>query len=388
MRVLVVDDSVVFRSQISAALGGIPGVVVAGTAPNGSIALQKLSQLSVDLVTLDVEMPDQDGIQVLKEIRKAGFPVRVIMFSSQTSRGADKTLEALVSGADDFVAKPGGAGLTPENAPEVIRQALMPKVMQFMRESGAGASGFQGETAPTSASGSLFSVPSVSTSQVETRRPFATSQAPATVSQSRSVMLETFIPDVIVIASSTGGPAALDLVFSQIQGPVGVPILIAQHMPPVFTASLAKRLGDVTGIPSREAKNGEVLSANQIYVAPGDFHLSIEGIWPGIVKTKLDQAPQRNSVRPAADYLFEAAAKVFGRKCMGVVLTGMGEDGCVGAQAIKDAGGAIMIQNQESCVVFGMPGAVHRLGLFDGQGTPAEIGGCLKRMAWRNGKGG
>lgn len=188
------------------------------------------------------------------------------------------------------------------------------------------------------------------------------------------------MPSAIVIASSTGGPAAHDTIFKGLKGKLRCPIFIAQHMPPVFTTSFAKRIGGHAQLPSKEAKHFEVV-ANEIYVAPGDYHMSLDLV-NGQIMTRLDQGPQRNSVRPAADFLFESATKVYGSKLMGLVLTGMGEDGLDGARAIKTAGGGLMIQNQESCVVFGMPGAVHAAGAFDAQGDLMAIQSMLQRMAF------
>ncbi len=345
MRVLVVDDSVVFRTAISAALTGVPGLEVVGTAPNGRIAIQKLEQLSVDLVTLDLEMPDMDGISILKEIRAKGFKVKVIVFSSVTQKGAEKALEALSSGADDVAAKPSGDSALPPH--EQIRGVLLPKVLQFRK---APSEELRALDRPT---GVLSSEPS------------RTAPAALDVGSYKRVSIPTFAPEVIVIASSTGGPTALETIFQNLRVAQGVPVLIAQHMPPIFTGILARRLGDISKLTVAEGVDGEVLQPNRVYVAPGDFHMLLEAGPLNRTKVRLTQTPQRNSVRPAADYLFETAASIYKDKCLGVVLTGMGEDGCAGAQAIKECSGGVVIQSRESCVVFGMPGAVFDKKLFD-----------------------
>ncbi len=352
MRVLIVDDSVVFRSQIKAALEGSALIEVVGAANNGKIALQKLSQTSgVDLITLDMEMPEMSGLETIKEIKKAKFPVKIIVFSSQTTRGSEATLEALKAGADDFVAKPQGDNATFENAATRIREELLPKILQFNNSS------------------SLKSITTPSLNPLT-----MPSQALYTKKD-----IDTFIPGVIVIGSSTGGPPALEQILTGLTNPLRIPILIAQHMPPVFTASLAKRIMATSGIEASEAIHGEPLKKNHIYVAPGNFHMSLKNIQNQIV-IHLDQNPPRNSVRPAVDTLFESAAEIYGTRTMAIVLTGMGEDGLVGAKAIKKASGGVLIQNKESCVVFGMPGAIFSSNIHDGMSDLQQIQKTLKRM--------
>jgi two-component system, chemotaxis family, protein-glutamate methylesterase/glutaminase len=336
MRVLVVDDSVIFRTQISGVLAGVPHIEVVGTASNGKIALERLNQSSVDLVVLDMEMPVMDGMETLQEIKRQGFPVKVVIFSSQTTRGAEKALEALRFGAMDVVSKPSGEFQGLEGAQLAIRETLVPQILQFLGQPQ------KGDVTPVQ----------------EPRKGFE-SQA---LTQRKDLSL--LGPQVVVIASSTGGPGALESIFSNLKGPFSKPVLIAQHMPAVFTAILAKRLSSLCGSPVREAVHGEPLDKACVYIAPGDFHMSLKKDGEG-VRILLDQGPRRNSVRPAADYLFESAAEIFGRRCLGIVLTGMGEDGALGARQIYENGGGVLIQSQESCVVFGMPGAVFSNNTYD-----------------------
>ena len=332
IKVLVVDDSVLFRSQIQLALRDSDRIEIVGVAANGQIALDLMAAKEVDVCTLDIEMPTLDGLATLKAMKERGLKTKAIMFSSQSRAGAERTLDSLKLGAVDFVPKPlpDGSSVSPADK---IREALLPKILSlFDRQAGISAA-------------------------VTARQPF---------------LWETFIPEVMVIASSTGGPNALADFFEVFKGDVSFPILIAQHMPPVFTASLATRLAQLTGKICNEAINGELLKPNQIYICPGNYHLKIRA--EGVNKVvMLDQGEMRNFVRPCADYLFETAANHYGRRCLGVVLTGMGQDGADGADAIKKAHGAVMIQNQESCVVFGMPGAVFQRGNFDYQGTPQDL---------------
>lgn len=363
-RVLVVDDSVVFRTQISNALSQQPGIEVVGTAAHGRIAIQKLEQTSVDVVTLDMEMPEMSGIDVLREIKKRGFKVRVIIFSSQTHRGAEAALKALQEGADDVIAKPSGSGLTFETAAQAIGSVLVPKVLQF--------------TQPVASSPSA---PGGSTTKEIIDEILRPTVAKA-YSPSPKKDLARVNPLVLAIGSSTGGPAALEKIFELLNGPVSMPILITQHMPPVFTEILARRLGELSGIPAGEAKNGEPLRPNHIYVAPGDYHMLVEGT-PQDARIVLNQSPQRNSVRPAVDYLFESVASVYGASSLGVVLTGMGEDGLVGARELRRLGGAVLIQDKASCVVFGMPGAIYAADEYDQVSDLMIIAQQLKRMAKR-----
>jgi two-component system, chemotaxis family, protein-glutamate methylesterase/glutaminase len=332
MRVLVVDDSIVFRSQISKALSQVSGLEVVGSAANGKIALQKLEQSSIDLITLDMEMPEMNGLDFLREIRNRGFSVRVIVFSSQTQKGAELAIKALETGADDVIPKPQGEGLSFENAAATIQEMLVPKILQFTGTH-------------------LLSKDAISQTLPKERPELPTD-------------LSSFSPSVLVIGCSTGGPTALETIFGSLTAPIPIPILITQHMPPLFTAVLARRLSELSGIPSKEAQSGDLLRPNQIYVAPGDFHLLIDGN-EGEAYTVLNQKPQRNSVRPAVDYLFESTAKIYKSRCLGLILTGMGQDGLVGSQEIRKQGGAIIIQDRESSVVFGMPGAIYESGEYD-----------------------
>jgi two-component system, chemotaxis family, protein-glutamate methylesterase/glutaminase len=352
LRILIVDDSVVFRSQIRSALESSELIEIAGVANNGKVALQKLAQMSVDLVVLDMEMPEMNGPETIREIRRLKFPVRIVVFSSHTTRGSEATLEALIAGADDFITKPSGAGVNFENSIQTIRGELLPKVLQFSNKHGP----------------------------VDRNKKSAVS-APEAMHRSHFPKrdLSTFLPSVIVIGSSTGGPPALEKILLDLAKPIRLPILITQHMPPVFTASLAKRLEALTGIVTAEAKDMEHLLPNRIYIAPGNFHMSLQKKIDHVC-IRIDQSPQRNSVRPAVDPLFESAAKIYGSTTMGIILTGMGEDGFIGARAIKEAGGGILIQDKESSVVFGMPGAVFNAGFHDEMGDLVHLNNILKRI--------
>lgn len=338
IRLLIVDDSVLFRSQIQLALKDCPDIEIVGAASNGKIACDKMALQEIDVCTLDIEMPEMDGIQTLKEMKARGIKTRAIMFSSQSKAGAEKTLEAMKIGAYDFCPKP-----MPDDSKmgpaDKIKEALLPKILGLFNRK------------------LDLSSPKIITPSAVTKPAF---------------IWEAFRPEALVIASSTGGPNALTDFFTQLTEPLPFPIFIAQHMPPVFTASLAERLGAASGKVAREAAHGEIAKPNQIYVVPGNFHMKLAGDKNAPMMV-LDQGPQRNFVRPCADFLFESAAKMYTRNCLGIVFTGMGRDGADGAAAVKAQHGCVLIQSEASCVVFGMPGAVSEAGNYDFQGTPSEL---------------
>lgn len=356
IKILIVDDSVVYRSQIRAAIQDLPDVEVLPAAANGKIAIERMKQSAADLVILDMEMPELDGLGTLKEMARLGFTSKVLVFSSASKRGSEITMEALKAGASDFITKPDGSQKTEKRPDEVIKDVLAPKIMAL----------FENRKMTKATQTPIVSGPK------SEHKEFS------------SLLWGLFAPEVLVIGSSTGGPTVLEKIFSEISGDLLCPIIIAQHMPPIFTATLAERISRISGIPAKEAEDGETLK-KQIYIAPGDYHLRLSGT-KGNVVLKLDQGPQINSVRPAVDPLFETAAAIYKNKCLGIVLTGMGMDGKVGAEAIKRDGGAVIIQEEKSCVVFGMPGAVYQSGAFDRIHTPDEIVAVLKEKVAPYGK--
>ena len=360
MRILIVDDSVVFRSQIKSALDGVEGIVVAQTAANGKIALDRLAQTSIDVVILDLEMPEMDGLSTLKEMRAQGFQQKVIVFSATSKEAIDTVFAALNAGASDFITKPNSAGSL-EEALEGIQQELVPKVLQFKRKiENCDPLQFSVMTNPQNER------------TVADAAPRGSSQIYKT-----NLNLSKFKPRAICIGSSTGGPKALSEVFSKLKGhPLTIPIFIAQHMPPNFTEHLAMSLQTLSGHPAKEGVHGEIVKPGHIYVAPGDFHMTIERLEVGTQAViRLDKGPKRNSVRPAVDNLFESVAKIYGNLVGAFIFTGMGEDGLLGAQSIKSSSGVVMIQDEASSVVWGMPGAVHAAGAFD---TMGDLECCAK----------
>jgi two-component system chemotaxis response regulator CheB len=354
-KVLVVDDAMLIRRMVTDVLAADPQIEVVGEAINGRVALQKIAQLSPDLVTLDIEMPELDGISTLKEIRKTYPRLPVIMFSALTERGAADTLEALHHGASDYVTKPASAAGR-AGAQQRILEDLVPKIKSLCR---------LGATQSAAA-------------RKETGAPAAYRPA-----QMRAVG-PAVTADIVAIAVSTGGPTALAEVLSHLPSNFPAPILLVQHMPQMFTRFLAERLNGQTPLSVKEAVDGEQVQPGVVYVAPGDFHLTVKKA-PGGVVTVLDQEPPQHSHRPAADVLFKSVAQTYGPRGLGVVLTGMGQDGLRGSEEITRAGGRVLVQDEASSVVWEMGGLVVNAGLADGVVPLGQVAGELQRRTERAG---
>jgi two-component system chemotaxis response regulator CheB len=365
MRILIVDDSVVFRSQIKSAVDSSLRVDYVATAANGKIAIQKLEQEKFDVMTLDMEMPEMNGMETLKEIKARNIPVKVVVFAAQTKRGAASAIEALRLGAIDVVPKPDGSQTSFEDALDHVKLQLMP----ILREVDSGLLMASAQKIPDATSSEL---------DRSSKTMFPTIEA----QKYTKILVESFKPKAIVIGCSTGGPNALEVIFEYIRAPIKVPVLIVQHMPPVFTASLAERIAAITGVEAAEGRHGEIVRDGRIYVAPGDFHMGL-AMASGAVSIKISQGPKRCNVRPAVDVLFEDAASCYEHQLGGIILTGMGEDGMLGCRAIKQKGGGVVIQDKESSVVWGMPGAVHAAGAFDKVAPLHECGRILQEWIKR-----
>jgi two-component system chemotaxis response regulator CheB len=347
IRILVVDDSVVVRRVLCNALSSDPAVEVVGTAADGHIALSKIVQLNPDVVTLDVEMPGMTGLETLKEIRKLYPKLPVIMFSTLTERGAVTTLEALTLGASDYVTKPSNTGSL-EVTQHHIHQEMMPKLKALC----AGQPAFRASQVPGVA-------------KKKTPIPVAGSRPAARI-------------DVLAIGTSTGGPNALSELLKAIPGDFPVPIVIVQHMPPLFTRLLAERLNKETALTIGEAEAGKILEPGQCWIAPGNYHLTLQR--KGVnVQLALNQDPPENSCRPAVDVLFRSVAGVFGANSLAVVLTGMGSDGVSGSKNVREQGGHVFVQDEASSVVWGMPGQVAAAGCADNIFSLGAMAGEIDR---------
>jgi two-component system, chemotaxis family, protein-glutamate methylesterase/glutaminase len=338
IRVLIVDDSAVIRRLLTDALSAEPLIEVVGTAPNGKIGLAKIAQLKPDLVTLDIEMPEMNGLEAVTEIRKLYPKLPIIMFSTLTAQGAHATLDALARGANDYVTKPANVGSV-NAALQSVQNELIPRVKAFCRRIVPGS---------TSASN-----PAAGSSNIV---------VPAVPQATKSPPLKNSRIDLLVIGTSTGGPNALATVIPRLPGDLPVPVLVVQHMPPVFTKHLADRLNNASALSVGEAKADDLIQPGQVWIAPGDYHMTVRRSG-ATLRVALNQEAPENSCRPAVDVLFRSAASLFGPNLLTVVMTGMGQDGQKGCEVIRQAGGRIIAQDEATSVVWGMPGAVVRAGL-------------------------
>jgi two-component system chemotaxis response regulator CheB len=334
IRILIVDDSAVMRSLLRTVVSADASLEVVGTAANGEAALSAIKTVHPDLVLLDVEMPVMDGLITLKKMHERGHRIPVIMCSSLTHRGAKVTIEALACGASDYVAKPAGQS-SREAAMQALAQDLIPKIHAL--------TSLIPPTWPTTAR--TFLPPAV---------------APLTRTQQF-----LSIPTVLVIGVSTGGPAALNILLPGLPADFPLPVLLVQHMPELFTRLLAERLNGRCPLQVREGAEGEPVRTGVIYIARGNWHMEVlAGARSGMpVTLRLNQDQPENHCRPAVDVLFRSAAAVYGAGVLAVVLTGMGSDGMLGARIIREHGGSVLAQDQDSSTVWGMPGAVTTAGL-------------------------
>ena len=353
IRVLVVDDSVVIRHLVMHALREEADIEVVGAEPNGAAALARIPEVQPDVVTLDIEMPVMDGLTALRQIRKLHPRLRTIMFSTLTTRGASSTFEALALGADDYVAKASNAGSLDQSMAS-LRGELVPKIRQFFAPATAPAPALPPRPAPAVPAGRA----ALSGQAVRRGAPF----------------------QILGIGVSTGGPQALASLIPQLPANLRVPVLLVQHMPPMFTRLLAERLDSLSPLHVVEAADGMEVRPGTVYIAAGDYHLRLRRSGNSLY-TALDQGPHENSCRPAVDVLFRSLSENCGKHILCVVLTGMGSDGMRGTQAIKATGGYSLVQDQASSVVWGMPGAVAGAGLADAVLPLSELGPEIVRLA-------
>ena len=335
IRILVVDDSVVIRRLLTDALSEDPSLEVVGAAANGRIALARIPQLNPDVVTLDVEMPEMDGLEALAEIRKTYARLPVIMFSTVTDRGAAATLDALSLGANDYVLKPSNVGGASAGI-QRVRDELIPKIKVHAAGTGSAAPA-AGLMQPAALA----------------KRPFVLAPPP------RGARVE-----IVAIGISTGGPNALAEVIPRLPADLPVPVVIVQHMPPIFTRFLAERLASKSRIGVAEAVPDQPVTPGHAWLAPGNFHMVVKRNGTAVL-IQTHQGPPENSCRPAVDVLFRSVAAAYGSGALGVVMTGMGQDGLRGCENIREQGGQVIVQDEATSVVWGMPGFVAQAGLAD-----------------------
>ena len=324
LRVLVVDDSAAMRRILRIVLGEDAELEVQGAAAHGKIALAMLAQNVPDIVTLDIEMPEMDGLATLVHLRERYPKLPVIMFSTLSERGAAATLDALARGANDYVTKPVAVA-DAQQAIHSIREQLIPKIKALCRRQ-------------------------------DGVRPQRALQVGQRVHGARV--------ELVAIGSSTGGPNALGEVLAAIPADFPVPIVVVQHMPPMFTRLLAERLAKTCALPVREAVAGADMRGGEVWIAPGDYHLAVRRTILG-GQMQLLQTPAENSCRPSVDVLFRSVTRGYGASALGVVMTGMGQDGLRGAEEMRAAGSRVWAQDAETSVVWGMPGYVVQAGLAE-----------------------
>jgi two-component system chemotaxis response regulator CheB len=322
IRVLVVDDSVVIRRLVKDVLADDPNIEVVGTAENGEVALAKIAELKPDAVTMDIEMPRMTGIECVRELRKTHPRLPVVMFSTLTERGASATLDALAAGASDYVTKPSNVGSVAESR-QALRDQLIPKLLAL-----------------------------TAARRLVTRAAPPPPRIPPPPRKARTTPF-----GVLAIGCSTGGPDALAAVLGGLPQDLAVPVVIVQHMPPLFTRMLAQRLDTNSELTVREAGDGDPMVPGTVLLAPGGRHLALRRTAAGSAVTLNDDPPE-NFCRPAVDVMFRSVSAVYRDKVLAVVLTGMGRDGALGAKVVREAGGEVYAQDEQTSVVWGMPGAV------------------------------
>lgn len=352
IRVLVVEDSLITRRVIVNAITKSAGLRVVGTAENGKEAIIALEQYAPDLITLDIEMPEMDGLAALKVIRKMNPSVPIIMLSSLTRRGSASTIEALTLGASDYVAKPEGMA-NPEEAYAYLEAHLIPKIRDL----------------------------SVKTRHQRSHKTDVPHTPPFhKLADTHGVRAGPSKVDAVGIAISTGGPAALAKLFEQWREPLSVPLFIVQHMPPKFTALLASRLSSLGATVVEEPYDGQSPKAGHAYIAPGGWHMQVLKI-ENRTEIRLSDAPPENHCRPSADILFRSLATAYGARTLAIVMTGMGNDGTNGARTLHAAGAYIAVQDQASSTVWGMPGSVISAKLAHATWALDDIAPTLSRLA-------
>lgn len=351
---MIVDDSVVIRGALSHFLGSQPDIRIVGIARNGRDALNKVALAQPDVLILDIEMPEMDGLELLRALQGQHKRIAVLIFSSHTKRGARVTIEALSLWAYDYVLKP--STMNGETA-EAVKHTLLSKLRELV------SSRIKTPLRP----------------DVRSNRPIAAQRL-----TDHPIDLRTddeHRVDAVAIAASTGGPKALMNIMSLLPPTLSVPILIVQHMPPIFTLQLAKSLSKVCQLHICEASHNIPVESGCVYIAPGGHHLGLTQTRGGQVRTRIHDAPPENQCRPAADVLFRDVATVYGQRALGVVLTGMGRDGTVGCRALSTAGGAVVVQDRATSTVWSMPGHVAASGTANAVVPLDDIAAQIVRRA-------
>jgi two-component system chemotaxis response regulator CheB len=380
IRVMVVDDSAVVRGLVTRMLEEDPQITVVASVSNGQMALSAVERNDVEVAILDIEMPVMDGLTALPLLLKADPHIQVIMASTLTLKNAEISLKALDAGAADYIPKPttsreitGGIDFK-RDLIEKVRTLGLVRRRYPPRTGVARPAGYVPTPIAPRAAAVPGGAPAARPSSILSRPqgPIVLRQAP------------TETPDVIAIGSSTGGPQALFSVLTALKaGNLSQPVLITQHMPPTFTTILAEHISRVSGWQAAEGQDGEIVHSGRVYIAPGDFHMTVEAKGPDKV-IRLNKAPPENFCRPSVDPMLRSMAAAWGRKILTVILTGMGSDGMKGGQLVVEAGGAVIAQDEASSVVWGMPGAAANAGICSAVLPLDQIASYVLRLASRH----
>jgi len=352
IKILIIDDSPVIRKLLAEMIATESDLDLVAQAPNGKIGLQKMTETSPDIVITDWEMPEMGGLETIEAIRKINPRIPIIVFSSLSQRGAQITLEALSRGASDYLTKPSSMGFGNVSV-DTLKEQMLKKIRLF-------APAYQIRN------------------RVDLKLQPTLQSTLAIPSISRKLTIHNRL-DAVVIGSSTGGPNALATVFESLPDQFPVPIFVVQHMPPVFTKSLAERLDKNSKLHVVEASSGLQVEAGCAYIAPGDFHMVLQK--DGVnIRIQTQQGPPENSCRPAVDVLFRSAAEIYGNRVLAVVLTGMGQDGFKGCEVLNKKGAPIFAQDEATSVVWGMPSFIAKGGLANLVLPLNQIAGEISQM--------
>ncbi|MCK5508428.1 MAG: chemotaxis response regulator protein-glutamate methylesterase [Desulfobacterales bacterium] len=343
LKILIIDDTIVYRKIVGDVLKEIPGVEIVGVANNGKIALSKIKTLKPDVITLDIEMPEVNGIEVLEQLNQMQSPPVAIMLSTLTQQGSEMTIKALELGAFDFVPKPDQGSMA-KNL-EKVKQAIQPIIDTLIRQK-----------LTLNKIRDKLSKPSLLSKPTGTPPPFKCIQKRNKKTPSQ----------IIGIGISTGGPNALSAMIPALPANLQASILIVQHMPALFTKSLANSLNKKSQLEVKEAEHGDKIEIGKIYIAPGGKQMKIVAGADGISrKLKITDDPPMNSCKPSADYLFMSIAQHYVGRATGVIMTGMGSDGTEGLIQMKKTGSLIIAQDAATCTVYGMPKKPTESGIAD-----------------------
>ncbi len=345
IRVMLVDDSAIIRGLIAKMIATDNSIEVTASVADGAQAVKRMAAKDIDVIVLDIEMPVMDGLTALPLLIEADPNVKIVMASTLTERNADISLKALEAGAADYIPKP--TSTTNIAGASDFKRDLLEKI----RILGAAARRAAGRPMPkaTSRPGQI---------QDKVSKLALVPTGPVTLRKASNV----FKPKILAIGSSTGGPQALLALFRDMRPTIGVPVVVTQHMPPTFTRILAEHIAKATGWTCTEAKDGDVLEPNHAYIAPGDFHMEVVEA-PGGPTIQMNQNPPENFCRPAVDPMLRSVVKIYGSKVLTAILTGMGSDGLKAGKMVTEEGGTVVAQDEDTSIVWGMPGAVAEAGI-------------------------